>query len=210
MSCAVASPNSASGGGRGRRKSQAERPSRHCRHHGSASTASSHVRTCRSDLTHPLIRPHTCLDMLNSQRSFNLSVFFVLLALAGSVPVRAADGKKSGPEIYQAKCAACHGPQGEGTSKHKRRLEGGKSVSQLAELIGQTMPEDDPGSLATDEASAVAAYVHDAFYSPIARERNRPARVELARLTVRQYRLAVADLVGSFRPRIMRGGERGL
>ena len=45
----------------------------------------------------------------------------------------------------------------------------------------------------------MAAYIYDAFYSPTARERNRPARIELARLTIRQYRYAVADLIGSFR-----------
>ncbi len=47
------------------------------------------------------------------------------------------------------------------------------------------MPADDPGSLSDDESQAVAAYIHDAFYSPVARERNRPARIDLARLTVR-------------------------
>src|SRR5258708_1790704 len=134
----------------------------------------------------------------------------LLAALAGNLPVYAAVNGTSGQEIYQAKCSGCHGKQGEGTPKQKRRLEGDKSIFQLAELIGKTMPEDDPGSLASGEADAVAAYVHDTFYSTIARERNRPARVELARLTVRQYRLAVADLVGSFRPAVQWGDERGL
>ena len=46
------------------------------------------------------------------------------------------------------------------------------------------MPEDDPGSLSPEDAKAVAAYIHGAFYSSLARERNRPARIELARLTV--------------------------
>src|SRR5207244_12673845 len=45
----------------------------------------------------------------------------------------------------------------------------------------------------------VAAYIHDAFYSPLGQARNKPARIELSRLTVRQYQNAVADLVGSFR-----------
>ena len=45
----------------------------------------------------------------------------------------------------------------------------------------------------------VAAYIHEAFYSVDARVRNKPARVELSRLTVRQYQNALADLIGSFR-----------
>src|SRR5207245_1416702 len=49
------------------------------------------------------------------------------------------------------------------------------------------------------EAQRVAAYVYQAFYSKEAQARNKPARIELSRLTVRQYRNAVADLVGTFR-----------
>ncbi|HEV3004897.1 MAG TPA: PA14 domain-containing protein, partial [Pirellulales bacterium] len=122
----------------------------------------------------------------------------------------AAEGEPSGAEIYRTTCAACHGSQGEGGPKHERPLEGDRSVAQLAELIGKTMPEDDPGSLSDEQSAAVAAYVYDAFYSPIARARNRPARVELARLTVRQHRMALADLVGSFRPAAAASDERGL
>ena len=44
----------------------------------------------------------------------------------------------------------------------------------------------------------------------MAQARNKPARIELSRLTVRQYRNAVADLVGSFRPPASPGEERGL
>jgi Protein of unknown function (DUF1592)/Protein of unknown function (DUF1588)/PA14 domain len=41
--------------------------------------------------------------------------------------------------------------------------------------------------------------VFENFYSKEAQARNKPPRVELSRLTVRQYRNAVADLVGTFR-----------
>src|SRR5262249_12519937 len=59
----------------------------------------------------------------------------------------------------------------------------------------------DPGTCVGEDAKAVALYIYDAFYSKAAQARNpmRPARIELSRLTVRQYRNAVADLVGSFR-----------
>ena len=121
------------------------------------------------------------------------------LALGGHFWQKAARADLSGEEIYAKKCAACHGARGEGGKKHKRPLQGDRSTAQLAELIGETMPEDNPGSLSSAEAAAVATWVHDTFYSAIARERNRPARVELARLTVRQYRQSLTDLIGSFR-----------
>ena len=65
------------------------------------------------------------------------------------------------------------------------------------------MPEDDPETCVGDEARSVAAYIHEAFYSRTAQERNRPARIELSRLTVRQFRNSLADLVGGFRSRVV-------
>ena len=50
-----------------------------------------------------------------------------------------------------------------------------------------------------EAAWQVADYIHRSFYSAVARDRHRPARVELSRLTVRQHRHALADIVGSFR-----------
>ena len=99
-----------------------------------------------------------------------------------------ADSAPTGEAVFKSKCVSCHGANGEGTKKHKERLEGTKSLAQLVDLIGETMPDNDPGSLSKDDAKAVADYVYNAIYSPAARERNRPARIELARLTVRQYR----------------------
>jgi len=61
------------------------------------------------------------------------------------------------------------------------------------------MPEDEAHLCVGDEAKAVAAYVYDAFYSVEARARNTPARIDLTRLTVPQYRNSVADLFLSFR-----------
>ena len=141
-------------------------------------------------------------------RAGGLLCLLVLGPLA--VPRQAVADEPGGEQIYKAQCVRCHGPRGEGTRKAKQRLRGDRSVAQLAELIGKTMPESSPGSLSAREARAVATYVHSAFYSRVARERNRPARIELARLTVRQYRQAVADLVGGFRGQWAGGDKRGL
>jgi cytochrome c553 len=130
-------------------------------------------------------------------------------AVVPASPVSAADAGL-GQQVYTAKCASCHGKNGEGSAKYKHKLEGDQSVAQLAETIRETMPEDKPGSLSAAEIKAVTDYVHTAFYSATARERNRPARIELARLTVKQYRNALADLVGGFRWTPKWGDVRGL
>ena len=107
----------------------------------------------------------------------------------------------TGEQIYKDQCARCHGKSGEGTDdNYPDPLEGDKSVAQLTKLIHETMPDDADTKTSADDSAKVADYIYDTFYSPEARARNKPARIELSRLTVRQYQNAVADLVGSFRP----------
>src|SRR6185369_8087732 len=102
--------------------------------------------------------------------------------------------------IYAEMCAKCHGKSGEGSDEeYPERLIGELSVGEVARLIDKTMPYQHPEKIGAEESLLVSAFIHDAFYSPVAQERNRPARVELSRLTVRQYQNAVSDLVGSFR-----------
>jgi mono/diheme cytochrome c family protein len=114
-----------------------------------------------------------------------------------AVKARAA---RSGQEIFHQQCAECHGASGEGSAEHfPRPLTGDRSLNQLAAYIEKSMPEDDPGTCVGEDAKSVAGYVYDSFYSPAARARNMPARVELSRLTVNQYANAVADLIGGFR-----------
>ncbi|WP_435017028.1 DUF1592 domain-containing protein [Tundrisphaera sp. TA3] len=136
----------------------------------------------------------------------HLSVVALLVLAAAPCPAK-ADDPHPGAATYQKRCASCHGADGAGTAEFPRPLEGDRSVAQLSRLIAKTMPEDDPGTCVGEEADQVAAYIHDAFYSPLARARNRPARVELSRLTVRQYANAVADLIGSFRQAPERPGD---
>ena len=111
-----------------------------------------------------------------------------------------AEEPLTGEQIYQAQCARCHGKAGEGTEEeYPDPLVGDKLVHDLAALIDKTMPEGAPEKLNAEESQRVAAYIYDAFYSPVAQARNQPARIELSRLTVRQYQNALTDVVGSFR-----------
>ncbi|MCI0334699.1 MAG: DUF1592 domain-containing protein [Planctomycetes bacterium] len=135
----------------------------------------------------------------------------VLMALLAVCANNARGEELTGAQIYQDQCARCHGAAGEGTDEnYPEPLVGDHSIAQLAALIAETMPEDTEQKCLPEEAHKVAAYIYEAFYSPEAQFRNKPARVELSRLTIRQYQNAVTDLIGSFRPASKWGEERGL
>ena len=137
--------------------------------------------------------------------------FLSLVLLAGVNSLIAAPKARTGAEIYKADCARCHGPKGEGVAdQHDEPLYGDRSVESLARIIARTMPEDKDVKCSPDEATKVAEYIYDAFYSPTARTRNQPPRVQLSRLTVQQHLNAVADLIGSFRMPIAISEKRGL
>jgi cytochrome c553 len=139
-------------------------------------------------------------------RSTCASLLAVLL-LAGA----AAAEERSGEQIYKDLCAACHGAKGEGVDEHyPHPLVGDRSLKELTQYIEESMPEDDPTKCVGEDAAKVAAYVFETYYSPLAQARNKPARIELSRLTVRQYQNSVADLVGTFRSAGKWGQERGL
>ncbi|HXT59639.1 MAG TPA: DUF1592 domain-containing protein [Pirellulales bacterium] len=122
-----------------------------------------------------------------------------------------ADDALTGEQIYQKQCAACHGAKGEGViDGYAKALVGDRPLDDLARVIEKTMPKDEAEKCVGEDARKVAAYIYEAFYSKAAQIRNSRPRVELARLTVRQYRNAVADLVGGFREPGVWDGERGL
>jgi hypothetical protein len=123
---------------------------------------------------------------------------FMVIASSLTATLRAAE-TKDGAMIYKNLCASCHGTNGEGNPKeYELPLIGDKSVGELAELIDRTMPVGEPEKCVGDDARRVAQYIYDTFYSPTAQARHKPARVELSRLTARQYAETVADLVGTF------------
>ena len=120
---------------------------------------------------------------------------------------------RTGEQIYRQQCASCHGASGEGTEDHyPRPLVGERPIASLARLIAKTMPEDAPGECVGEDAEKVAAFIYERFYSKDAQARNkfRLPRIELSRLTVRQYRNSVADLIGSFRNPGRWDDQRGL
>ena len=118
-----------------------------------------------------------------------------------------------GRAVYQKLCLDCHGAKGEGDDKGEvDPLEGKRDIASLAGKIVRTMPEDKEHLCVGEDAKNVAEYIYHAFYSAEARARLTPARVELQRLTVSQYRASVSDVIGSFRDGSVRwvGEGRGI
>ena len=133
----------------------------------------------------------------------------VLLAIV--CPSLSVAEELTGEQIFAQKCATCHGAKGEGVDDHyPDPLIGDRHVTELTKLIDETMPEGEPEALDAEGSAKVAAYIYDAFYSPIAQARNKPARIELSRLTGRQYQNAITDLLGSFGPSVNWDDKRGL
>ncbi len=120
--------------------------------------------------------------------------------------------RPDGAAIYRKLCAECHGARGEGVKgKFGEALHGEWSVEKLTRYIHKSMPEGAPEKCVGEDARAVAQHIYDDFYSPAAWTRLHPVRVELVRLTNRQYAIAVADILKRFvgaDPVV--GQERGL
>lgn len=116
--------------------------------------------------------------------------FWSIVSIADEIP---------GEAIFKSECVKCHAEGGVGTERASEPLRGDLSLNQLASYIDATMPENDPSKVTGTAAAQVAHYIYDSFYSAVSRERNRPARVEMARLTNRQFQNTVADLLGFFR-----------
>jgi Protein of unknown function (DUF1592)/Protein of unknown function (DUF1588)/PA14 domain/Protein of unknown function (DUF1595)/Cytochrome C oxidase, cbb3-type, subunit III len=130
----------------------------------------------------------------------------LLLALTGVLSAQ------DGPAIYAKHCASCHGEKGEGVPDEvDEPLHGGRSLKSLGRYIDKQMPEDDPDLLDAEQSQRVAEYIYGAFYSPEARAKNSPApKAAFARLTNRQFRESVTDLIGSFGKSTAPGEGSGL
>ncbi|MDP1562449.1 MAG: DUF1588 domain-containing protein [Pirellulaceae bacterium] len=106
--------------------------------------------------------------------------------------------RRRGEKIYADICASCHGERGEGIDgAYSASLVGDDSVGQLTHVIAQTMPEGSPEDCQGEDATAVAMFMHHAFYSEAAQLRNRPPQKAFSRLTANQLRQSYSDLYAS-------------
>jgi mono/diheme cytochrome c family protein len=149
--------------------------------------------------------------VLSRRTAIAAGMALVWLAMVLSPRLATSAEESRGEQIYRRQCASCHGANGEGTPEdYPQPLIGDRTLPRLARYIEKSMPEDDPGTCVGEDAEKVAAYIYDAFYSKAAQARTKPPRIELAHLTVRQYRNAVTDLIGSFRATGQWDDRRGL
>jgi hypothetical protein len=138
------------------------------------------------------------------RRDFMLGAAIVLLACSAGSSASEFRQPISGAVIFENQCASCHGTRGEGVpGKYDEPLYGNRSIESLARRIERTMPEGEPEACVGEDARLVAEYIYGEFYSVEARQKkglaNAP-RIGLARLTVPQFRNAIADLLGHFTP----------
>lgn len=85
---------------------------------------------------------------------------------------------------------------------------GRRRLDALVRYVDKNMPEGAPEKCVGEDARKVAEYIYHAFYSREAQARRRQPKIELARLTVGQYRNALADLLsGTAAPKARDDGE---
>ena len=124
----------------------------------------------------------------------------IVLAVVSSSALRAADEKITGHQIFQSRCAECHGQHGEGvTGRYPQPLTGELTLPELTDLVHKTMPPEPRAKISESESREVAQFVFTEFYSRDATAAQRAPRVQLSRMTARQYRYAIADIMTSFR-----------
>ncbi|MDB4793132.1 DUF1592 domain-containing protein [bacterium] len=136
---------------------------------------------------------------MNCTRFYILALSFSFLTTPLLFGDEASSQISIGQKIYIEHCASCHGEHGQGVAdKYDETLYGDKSLDDLTRIIHDTMPEEDPEQVVSDDAKRVAEYLYDSFYTAEARAKNQPPRIELVRLTNNQYLNVVADLFTNF------------
>ena len=118
-----------------------------------------------------------CFNLRTLFRGTILSILILRSVLVAQDVERTVSTDKDaiilrGAAIYAKQCASCHGTSGEGVSgSYPDALIGDSTVGELTKIINDTMPEGEPQLCIGEDANAVAAYIHDAFYSPEAQTR---------------------------------------
>lgn len=148
-------------------------------------------------------------------KTIYITVFLIVGLFFVASPVYGAPGKRSaddlGKRVYLKQCAHCHGMQGEGVvGVNENPLYGNKKLPELIQVIVETMPEGKPNACKGDNAIAVGRYIFETFYTPEARANQKPPRIELARLTNRQYKQTVGDIFTAFLGKPQLNEERGI
>ncbi len=80
------------------------------------------------------------------------------------------DQVAAGQQVYTNACAGCHGARGEGAGPNSdeaplvvgpRALRGYRDAQDLYDYVSDSMPQDQPGSLTSDQYWSVLAWLFD-------------------------------------------------
>src|SRR5438045_1680434 len=94
-------------------------------------------------------------------RETSVAGLLILALLPAHSASAAATKDVAGKEIFRQKCAKCHGRNGEGVKgKYDDPLRGDRSVEKLTRYIERNMPDDKPGTVVGEKATAVANYIY--------------------------------------------------
>jgi mono/diheme cytochrome c family protein len=113
---------------------------------------------------------------MQTSRLHTQRYFFIIACLLLAVPAQAQTAKpalftdaqaQAGAAVYSQACAECHGQQLEGVAAPALKGSAfgdmasaqGLTVDALLDVIANTMPQSDPGSLKVDDYNAVTAYI---------------------------------------------------
>jgi hypothetical protein len=103
-----------------------------------------------------------------------------------------------GKKLYAQHCAECHGTSGEGVEdEFSKPLTGDWPIEKLNRYVDETMPDYDPDEVKGQDAELVSRFIYQSFYQKPELFR-KESKIQLARLTNRQYRQSVTDLFAQF------------
>jgi hypothetical protein len=135
----------------------------------------------------------------------------LLLALILGASSMGLANSPNGKKLYAEHCAECHGEKGEGVEdEYSKPLVGDWPITKLIHYVDKTMPDYDPDLVKGKEADAISRFLYESFYKKPELFK-KDSKVQLARLTNRQYRQSVTDLFGQFEGHpTLNKSERGL
>lgn len=123
----------------------------------------------------------------------------LLISLSSGTALKAAEKNfVAGEQIYRKMCVECHATNGQGVTDKANPFHGRKTLVELTTLIEETMPEEDPELCRGDDAKQVAQYVLQRFFTNKKQDTGNSSRIQLSRLTVRQYLYTTSDLLAYF------------
>jgi len=105
---------------------------------------------------------------------------------------------ETGKKLYTQHCAECHGEKGEGVEdEFPKPLVGDWPLGKLSDYVNKTMPDYDPDLVTGKQAESVSKFVFESFYNKPDLFR-KESRIQLSRLTNRQFKQSIADLFSQF------------